>query len=141
MDGRLNLKESLCRPLLAPILADVRLALFLAGFGVLHLALTAWGIPLWQCPVKSSLGISCPGCGLTTAMVFLLCGDWGSALSAHAFSPLFLPALPLLLVSVLLPRSLRRRAARRVADLERRTGFAGFILLSMLVYGIMRLLY
>ena len=90
MSGGFGLRKTLVKPLLAPILMDIRLILFLAAFSTLHLALTAWGIPFWQCPVKSSLGISCPGCGLSTGMIFLLCWDWKSALASHAFAPVFL---------------------------------------------------
>ena len=46
------------------------------------------------CPMASSLGIPCPGCGLTRATLALLRGDVGTALHLHplvtVLAPLFI---------------------------------------------------
>jgi hypothetical protein len=46
------------------------------------------------CPMASSLGIPCPGCGLTRATLALLHGDVGAALRFHplvaVLAPLFI---------------------------------------------------
>ena len=56
------------------------------------------GVAAWQdfplCPMAGSLGIPCPGCGLTRATLALLRGDVRQALHFHplvwVLSPLFL---------------------------------------------------
>jgi hypothetical protein len=77
-------------PILAPMIQDRRIIRVLMGMAALQVWLTAMGLPGWQCPIRSLLGVPCPGCGLSTAMALLLQGQWGEAMSVHAFAYVFL---------------------------------------------------
>ena len=68
------------RPLLAPMIEERQIALIMAAVVVLQVGFTAAGITVWRCPIKAVSGISCPGCGLSRAMVQLVSGDWRSAM-------------------------------------------------------------
>ena len=132
--------KSIFTPILAPFIQDSRMILLLYSIVTVNLLFMAWGLPFWQCPIKSFVGLPGPGCGLSTAMIFLMHGDWKSAITMHVFSPVFFVGLVVILLIVMLPRVLHRRAVHWIAELEKRTGFALFLLLSVLVYGIIRLL-
>lgn len=71
-----------------------------AGFAVLLGALLAafviWGPAV--CPVRNSVGVPCPGCGLTRATMALLEGDFHAALHFH---PLVWLMLPIFVVMVI----------------------------------------
>ncbi len=104
-------------------------------------ALVSQGFGGWQCPVFHILGVPCPGCGLSRAVVALLHGDWQQALTFHLFAPLFLFALMLAGASVLLPDVLRNHLILRVESLEQRTGMAVIFLVSLVGYWSVRLLF
>lgn len=59
------------------------------------------------CPIKFFTGVSCPGCGMTRAMLAALRLDFGAALQYH---PLFWAVLPVLIAVVLLRRHKKARA-------------------------------
>lgn len=70
-----------------------RLAWFWSG----PLALAAWlalahssapGEGPLACPIRALIGMPCPGCGMTRALLALGRGDWGAALSWHPLAPL-----------------------------------------------------
>ena len=67
---------------------SVRVALLGAFVGALALALWTQ-FPL--CPMASSLGVPCPGCGLTRATLALLRGDVRTALHFHPLVWLLMP--------------------------------------------------
>ena len=56
------LKQWLFAPVLAHLLRQGALVRILAVVGVTQLVFTAAGLVGWSCPVKSALGIPCPGC-------------------------------------------------------------------------------
>jgi len=127
-------------PVLASLLENRLVALLLGGIAALQIGLVAVGLDGWQCPVKATLGVPCPGCGLSTAMVLLLQGEWRAALATHVFAPIFLLGLILMAVVSVLPGRLHRGAVRWIATLERRTGMVTFVLLALVVYWGVRLL-
>lgn len=127
-------------PVLASLMQDRWFALLLVGIAALQVGLVALGVGGWRCPIKAMLGVPCPGCGLSAAMVSLLRGDWRAAISSHAFAPVFLLGFILLTVSALLPEPARRRVVDRIAAVERRTGVVTFVLLTFVVYWVFRLL-
>ena len=104
------------------------------------LAFTALGLTAWQCPLKSTLGVICPGCGLTRAMVLLIQGQWQAAVNLHAFAPIVLGAVILLATASTLPLRFRNRIARNLAVIERRTGLVALLILSALVYWLLRIM-
>ncbi|TET85393.1 MAG: DUF2752 domain-containing protein [Desulfobacteraceae bacterium] len=125
-------------PVLAPLVQDRRITLILMGVAALQVWLTAIGFPGWQCPIKSSLGISCPGCGLSSAIALLIQGQWQTAVSVHAFAPVFLIGSLLLMVAAVLPERLHRNSVRWIAWLERCTGIIPLLLISITVYWVLR---
>jgi len=131
----------LFEPILAPLLGERRAVSLLLAAGAVQVGLVATGLPGWLCPVKTFLGIPCPGCGLSTAVVYLLQGKWENALRSHAFAPLFLFGFVLAAVVSALPGDTRRQAVSRVARLERRTGIVAFLLLGLIAYWALRLLW
>ena len=130
----------LFEPVLAPLLGERRAAALLLAASVLQVGLVATGLPGWPCPIKAFLGIPCPGCGLSIAVVYLLHGQWENALHSHAFAPFFLFGFVLAAVVSALPGDTHRQAVAGVARLERRTGIVAFLLLGLVAYWALRLL-
>jgi hypothetical protein len=126
------------RPVMAPLLQNRWIILIFAGVGVVQLMLTIAGLPGWQCPVRAVFGVTCPGCGLTTAVGQLLKGDWQTGVQTHAFAPLLLIILILMLAAIALPAAYLSELSDRVARLEQKTGITAIILLSMVVYWLLR---
>ena len=127
-------------PALAPLMRNRRAVILLAAITVVLLALTAAGIIAWQCPVKSTLGVSCPGCGLTRATVLFVQGHWKTAVNLHAFAPFFLGIGIFLITGSSLPLRLRQKMAHKTAAFERSTGIAGLLMLGFLAYWIFRVM-
>ena len=105
-----------------------------------QVALTALELPAWQCPLKATLGIACPGCGLTRAMVLLAEGNWLTAVQLHAFAPVGLGIGLLLASSILLPAKWRHRVAQRLAVFEKRSGIMLWLIFCLMIYWIGRLM-
>ena len=135
---RPRISRLLFTPVLAPLVQDRRLTLILMGVAALQVCLTAMGFPAWQCPFKSSLGIPCPGCGLSSAIVFLIQGHWRGAVSVHAFAPVFLFGFFMMMATAVLPERLHRNAIRWIAWVERYTGIIPFLLIGIIVYWVLR---
>jgi hypothetical protein len=127
-------------PVLAQVLEHRATGLAIGAAAALHLGLMHFGLPSWSCPVRDTLGIPCPGCGLSRASSALLLGDWRTALAQHAFAPLLLAVLVLLVGMALLPEPLRRQGVARVARFERHTGLTALLLVALMVYWLVRLL-
>ena len=107
----------------------------------LHSFLLALGLPSWQCPIRHGLGIPGPGCGLSRAMISGLHGDWYQALLMHAFAPVAIAALLLIMMSGLLPTGWRGSLVDGVRSLETHTGITFFLLTGLMVYWLVRLLF
>jgi hypothetical protein len=122
------------KPVLASLMRDRWSALLLVGVAALQVGLVALGLDGWRCPIKAALGVPCPGCGLSAAMVLLLQGEWRAALSSHAFAPVFLFGFVLMAVVSLLPGRLHQTIVRWIAAVECRTGVVTLVLLALVVY-------
>lgn len=125
-------------PVLAPILLNRRLIGIFIGVGVTQLILVGTGLNGWQCPIKSTFGIICPGCGLTTAMTLLVRGQWAAAVGMHAYAPLFLVILASMVAAILLPVVYLKKFCAAVAILERKTGITAIMMLGMVLYWLLR---
>jgi hypothetical protein len=99
-----------------------------------QLVATMSGIQGWQCPMYSTIGIPCPGCGLSRAAVSLIRGDWRTALSTHAFAPLLVIAILFTVILSLLPRRFYRIAVQRLAVLESNSGLTVLLLIGFIGY-------
>jgi hypothetical protein len=127
--------------LLASLLRDRRVSLVMTGVAAAQVAAVSAGVGGWPCPVKSALGIPCPGCGLTRAAVSLLRGEFEAAFGLHAFAPVLLVGLAALAVAGLLPAARREALAGAVARFERRTRAAYVLGAALLLYWSVRLLF
>src|ERR1041385_8266886 len=116
------------RPLFSGILRDRRLGLVICGAALLQLILAFLNYPSWPCPIFHTLGIPCPGCGMTRATLFLVRGEWKEALAMHAFAPVLLVTILLIAFCALAPKTQVARLAEGTEILERHTGLTAFIL-------------
>ena len=137
---KLGLKNCLFTPVLAPLLLNRWLNCILAAFGVVQLLLEHVGLAGWQCPVYSTSGLICPGCGLTTAGLLLLKGSWRPAFEIHAFALPLLSGILVMGTIGILPTRYRVKAVRKVAAVEKRTGIVVILLFAMILYWLMRIL-
>ena len=128
------------KPFFALLLQKRRIALILLCAVTLQTVLISVGLRGWQCSIHSTLGVPCPGCGLSTAMTLLIKGDWQRAIHTHAFAPVFLFAFVLMGITSILPENLHRKAVLQIAAIEKHTAFAAYILFGIIIYWIFRLL-
>ncbi|MDT5269670.1 MAG: hypothetical protein QOH49_1856 [Acidobacteriota bacterium] len=126
---------------LSSLLRDRRVSLAVMGVAAVQVAAVWAGVGGWPCPLKSALGIPCPGCGLTRASVALLRGEFAAAFSLHAFAPLLLLGLAAFAVAGLLPAAPREAFAGMVWRVERHTNAAYVVLAALLLYWSGRLLF
>ncbi len=127
-------------PTVSPVLRDRKLALAILGSAALLLALFAWGFPGWQCPFLHVVGIPCPGCGLTRATYWLLRGDLRTSFAFHAFAPILLLTMMVVMTAGLLPEQPRRSFLDKLETIERRTGIGLVLLTALLLYWLVRLI-
>jgi hypothetical protein len=126
-------------PVLAPVMQNRWLIALLGTIMVLQVVFTALELSAWPCPVKSALGVNCPGCGLTRAVVLVVQGNWTAAVHLHAFAPLAVAIGILLTTGSLLPTKIRHHVINRLAAFEKHSGIATWLILSALIYWAFRL--
>jgi len=114
--------------------------LSLGAVGLANMLLVAIGLPGWPCPLMSLTGFPCPGCGLSRAIDALMSGNIFLSLQIHAFAPIFLFAIVLLVVGSVLPDKARQWIIRTSEIIENRTGISVFVLIALHVYWLVRLL-
>lgn len=127
--------------LLGPVLRNRGVTLGLTAACVAQAALVALRLPGWPCPVRSLLGVPCPGCGMSRAVVALVHGEWARALRLHAFAPVALVVLALVAAAALLPARGRDRLAALVTRVESSSGLTVFLAAALFLYWLFRLLY
>ena len=132
-------KATLFSPVLSPILHDRRLSSIISGAALLQVLLVSLRLGGWPCPFFHTLGIPCPGCGMTRATLFLIQGEWKQALVMHAFAPVALVALSLILFCTISPRAQAERIADRAEYFERYTGLTALLLGGLILYWLARL--
>lgn len=133
--------EGFFKPVLGPLMQRRRVIALLAIAVIAMMALTAARVSTWQCPLRSTLGIICPGCGLTRAMVLFIQGRWQASIALHAFAPLVVASGILLVAGSAVPAGLQQKMVARIADFERRTGIAALLVLSALIYWLIRIFH
>ena len=135
-----QIRSGFFSPVLGPLMRNRQAVILLAAVTVGQIALTAAGTIAWQCPVKSTLGVACPACGLTRAMVLFAQGHWKAAIDLHAFAPIFFGVGIFLVIGSILPAGLQQKIAYQIAAFERLTGIVGLLILSILAYWILRII-
>jgi Protein of unknown function (DUF2752) len=125
---------------LATILRDRRFGMVLIGALGVQGVLVLLGLPGWQCPFFRLTGVPCPGCGLTRACILLLRGEVQASIKFHAFAPIFVLFVAMLIVCTLLPRTVTGPFIDKAETLERRTGITLIILGGLILYWLARLL-
>jgi hypothetical protein len=126
-------------PVLAPLLQNRWLVGIFLAFGVAQLLLVYTGLSGWRCPIYETLAVICPGCGMTTAVAMLLKGHWQLAVQTHAFAPVILILLIMMLVAIVLPASYLKKFSGSVERLEQKSGLTAILLLSMVIYWLLRI--
>ena len=134
-----QLAKGFFTPVLAPLLLNRWLVCLFLVFGAAQLLLVYTGLTGWQCPIYETLSVTCPGCGMTTAMAMLLKGHWQLAIQTHAFAPIILIGLILLPVALVLPVSHLKKLSLDVKRLEQKSGIIAILLLSMVGYWLLRI--
>jgi hypothetical protein len=127
-------------PAFSSLLQNRREGMFIVGAGALHLGLNLVGLPGWGCPILSATGIPCPGCGLTRASMQLIHGDFVGSFHTHAFAPVFLFAMSLMIVTLILPEAQRINLIAKITRLETRNGITAWVLFFLMLYWAWRLI-
>jgi hypothetical protein len=135
-----RIRSAFFSPVLGPLMRKRRVTVVLAIATVVQVLLTQTASAAWQCPVKSTLGVECPACGLTRAMALFARGHWKAAIDLHAFAPLFLGAGFFLVVSSILPARFQQKIADQIEAFERLSGIVGLLMISILAYWILRII-
>ena len=128
-------------PILAPVMQRRWVIGLLGTLTALQVTLTAMGIRAWPCPLKSTIEVACPGCGLTRAIVLLAQGQWQTSFQLHAFAPVALGVALLLVTGNLLPTRLRCSLVNHLAAFEKRTAMMAWLMVSMLIYWVCRIIF
>ncbi|ELR96834.1 DUF2752 domain-containing protein [Gloeocapsa sp. PCC 73106] len=127
-------------PSISPLLANKPICLSVAGSLGVHLTLVSLDLPSWSCPIRQSLNIPCPGCGLSRAIALLLKGDWQQSLKVHLFAPVAVLIMGLIVINVILPLSWNRSLVRSCSQLEAKIPFVSWLLITAIAYWLIRLL-
>lgn len=128
-------------PIFAQILESRPTSMLIVGAAVVHGGLNLMGLPSWECPIRHTLGVPCPGCGLSRAIGSLLHGDWQTAMTYHAFAPIFLASLIFMGMVLLLPAVPRQRVVDWTRLFEIRTGLVAVGLVGLMIYWVIRLVF
>jgi len=139
MQNESTLKRTWFSPAFSQLLEHRLEGTILVGVGALQVGLHLLGLPGWACPFKAVFGIPCPGCGLTAAIEELLHGHVLASLRTHAFAPIFLVALFIILISIILPEKQRQIMITTIAHFESRTGLTAWVLTGLMLYWVIRL--
>ncbi len=123
---------------LTPLLRNRRFGLFLTGVLSLNVVAIALHLPGWECAFLRVTGLPCPGCGLTRACMLLLKGVVQASIKFHAFAPIFVLFIAMLIACTLLPRTLTERYITKTEKLERQTGITIIILGGLILYWLAR---
>ncbi len=134
-----RIKDELCAPVLGPLMQNRWIIALLIAVTFVQITLTATGITAWQCPLRSTLGVDCPGCGLTRAVVLLIQGHWQASFDLHAFAPIFLGIGIFLAIGSILPARLQQMVAYQTVNFERHTGIVALLGFGFILYWFLRI--
>jgi hypothetical protein len=116
-----------------------KIVIFILVIIAIHFVSTGIGFGFWPCPIKTTLGFKCPGCGLSHAVVSMLRGEWDLAVKEHLFAPIFVLGFLMMAGIVLLPARLYQQVNDRIKLFEEKTGFFNLIMAALVIYWIVRM--
>jgi len=125
---------------LAAMLRDRRFGLILTGALGLHIVFTSLHLRVWECPFFKLTGLPCPGCGLTRACMLLLQGEVHASVRFHAFAPVFIILISMMMIATVLPKTVTEPLIHKAETLERKTKLTIIILGGLILYWLARLL-
>ncbi len=125
---------------IATLLRDRKFGLLLTGALGLNVVAIALHLPGWECAFFRLTGVPCPGCGLTRACLLFLEGKVQASIEFHAFAPIFVVLIGMLILCTLLPSTLTEPLINKTEKLERQTGITIIILGGLILYWLARLL-
>ncbi|MGI9166328.1 MAG: DUF2752 domain-containing protein [Pyrinomonadaceae bacterium] len=125
---------------ISSVLSDRKLTRVLAGVAGFQIVLVSLNLPAWECPFLRVTGVPCPGCGLTRAIMLLLQGEIYASIRFHAFAPIFLICIVIVVLAALLPKSSIQPVISRTELLERQKGLSVIVLSGLILYWLARLL-
>jgi len=127
-------KRFLSVPVFSEILQNRIFASIIVIVACVQTGLVAFGLSGWPCPFRSTLGLPCPGCGLSRSLAYLLKGNWNEALHAHAFAPVIFTGFIIMAGLSLLPKKYYSRAVKTIEKYEKASGFVPILLVTMMLY-------
>jgi len=127
-------------PLLSSVMENQPTSLSIVGSLAVHFTLASLDLPSWRCPLRYGLNIPCPGCGLSRAILLLGKGNWQQALKIHAFAPIALMAITLIIIAVILPPKYNQVFIQKCKNIEKNTGITTLLLAAFVTYWLIRLL-
>lgn len=77
---------------------------------------------------------------MTRATILLFEGEWQRSITFHAFAPVFLVALALIVGTAMLPAIKAQRVSNFIEGVELSTGITYILLLGLIIYWLARLL-
>lgn len=124
---------------LATLLRNRRFGMLLTGALSLNAIAFILHLPGWECVFFRATGVPCPGCGLTRACLLLLKGEVPASVRFHAFAPVFVFLIAILIICTLLPRAVTEPFINKAETLERQTGITIIIFAGLILYWLARL--
>jgi Protein of unknown function (DUF2752) len=125
----------------ASILRERSLCFAILGAGVMLVGANLLHLRVWVCVFNEVTGLPCPGCGMTRAVSALCRGEWQKSQALHPFAPGIALAVVVLILATVLPMTTRRRLTDAVAFIEQRTGITLLFIITMMLWGIWRMLH
>lgn len=135
-----KLQRSIFTPVLTPVLETRSVGIAVAAAACIHTGLVMSGLPSWQCPFLYTIGVPCPGCGLSRAISSLFRGEFQISLEYHALAPFFLIGLLIVGVITFLPNQWRLGALVYLEKAEHQTGVVAIFLITLVGYWLARLI-
>lgn len=98
-----------------------------------------YSVSLWSCPIRHFTGVPCPTCGMTRSFLALARGDWSAAISYHAFGPVLVGLLLLIVIHLGLELICKQRIRTPYTPLLGDRRFYLLATITVLGYHIIRL--
>ena len=113
-------------------------ALILIVFVLIYILCSILEIDVWKCPIKTTLHIPCPGCGLTHAIFHLFQGHWEVAFREHALAPVFIVGFFSVFIITIMPSGLHNKLKNRMNAFETRTWISPVFFILLFFYWIIK---